>query len=50
MSLSRVAARQGGSYFSLMRLRYFHDSARDYGFRWGTYQGATVPLWIGGPA
>jgi hypothetical protein len=50
VSLSRVAAHQGGSYFSRMRLRYFHNSARDYGFRWGTYQGATVPLWIGGPA
>jgi hypothetical protein len=33
-----------------MRLRYYHTSARDYGFRWGAYQGATIPLWIGGPA
>ncbi len=49
VSLSRVAAHGEVSYFSRMRLRYFHTSARDYGFRWGTYRGATIPLWIGGP-
>jgi hypothetical protein len=49
VSLSRVAAHKGVSYFSQMRLRYYHNSARDYGFRWGTYRGATIPLWIGGP-
>ena len=49
VSLSRVAAHHGASYFSRMRLRYYHRSARDYGFRWGTYRGATIPLWIGGP-
>jgi len=49
VNLSQVAARRGVSYFSRMRLRYFHGSARDYGFRWGTYRGATIPLWIGGP-
>ena len=49
VSLSRVAAHQGVSYFSRLTLRYYHKSARDYGFRWGTYRGATVPLWIGGP-
>jgi hypothetical protein len=50
VSLSRVATHKGASYFSRMTLRYYHKSARDYGFRWGTYRGATVPLWIGGPA
>lgn len=50
VSLSRVAAHKGVSYFSRMTLRYHHKSARDYGFRWGTYRGATVPVWIGGPA
>jgi hypothetical protein len=50
VSLSRVASHQGVSYFSRMTLRYYHQSARDYGFRWGTYRGATIPLWIGGPA
>ena len=49
VSLSRVAAHDGASYFSRMRLRYYHRSARDYGFRWGTYRGATIPLWMGGP-
>jgi hypothetical protein len=49
VGLSRVAAHQGVSYFSRMRLRYYHTGARDYGFRWGTYRGATIPLWIGGP-
>ena len=49
VSLSRVAVHQGVSYFSRMTLRYHHTSDREYGFRWGTYRGATVPLWIGGP-
>lgn len=49
VSLSRVASHRGVSYFSRMTLRYYHQSARDYGFRWGTYRGATIPLWIGGP-
>ena len=49
VSLSRVAAHGEVSYFSRMRLRYYHTSARDYGFRWGTYRGATIPLWMGGP-
>jgi hypothetical protein len=49
VSLSRVAAHQGGSYFSRLTLRYYHKSAREYRFRWGTYRGATAPLWIGGP-
>jgi hypothetical protein len=49
VSLSRVASRQGVSYFSAMTLRYHHTSDRKYGFRWGTYRGATVPLWLGGP-
>ncbi len=49
VSLSRVATHRGARYFSRMRLRYYHTSARDYGFRWGTYRGATIPLWLGGP-
>ena len=49
VSLSRVASHRGVSYFSRMTLRYYHQSVRDYGFRWGTYRGATIPLWIGGP-
>jgi hypothetical protein len=49
VSLSRVATHRGVSYFSRLTLRYYHKSARDYGFRWDTYRGATIPLWIGGP-
>ena len=49
VTLSRVAHRKGVSFFSRMRLRYVHSRQRDYLFRWGTYQGATAPLWIGGP-
>jgi hypothetical protein len=49
VTLSRVAGRKGVSFFSRMRLRYVHGRQRDYGFRWGTYRGATAPLWIGGP-
>jgi len=47
--LSRAADRAGAGFFSRMRLRYEHGGPRDYGFRWGTYRGATVPVWIGGP-
>ncbi len=49
VTLSRVAAHKGASYFSRLTLRYYHKSARDFRFRWGTYRGATAPLWIGGP-
>jgi len=47
--LGRAADHHGVRYFSRMRLRYAHGSSRDYAFRWGTYRGATVPVWIGGP-
>lgn len=47
--LSHAAVHRGVHYFSRMRLRYDHGGQRDYGYRWGTYPGATVPLWIGGP-
>ena len=50
VSLSRVADRKGVRFFSRMRLRYQHDGPRVYRYRWGTYPGATVPLWVGGPA
>ncbi len=50
VTLSRVTDRKGVGFFSRMRLRYQHGGARDYGYRWGTYPGATVPLWVGGPA
>ena len=49
MQLGRAAVHQGVSFFARMRLRYAHGGPRDYAFRWGTYRGATVPVWIGGP-
>lgn len=50
VTLSRVADRKGVRFFSRMQLRYQHGGARDYGYRWGIYPGATVPLWVGGPS
>jgi hypothetical protein len=50
VTLSRVADRKGVRFFSRMRLHYQHGGPRDYRYRWGTYPGATVPLWVGGPA
>jgi len=50
VTLSRVADRHGVRFFSRMRLRYQHSGPRDYRYRWGTYPGATAPLWIGGPS
>jgi hypothetical protein len=49
VTLTRVAGHGGIRFFSRMSLRYEHGRPRDYRFRWGTYPGATVPLWIGGP-
>lgn len=49
LDLSQPATHKGVSFFSRMWLRYWHGGQRDYGFRWGTYRGATVPVWIGGP-
>jgi hypothetical protein len=49
VTLSQAADHHGTGFFSRMRLRYVHDGPRDYAFRWGSYPGATVPLWIGGP-
>ena len=50
VTLSRVADRKGVRFFSRMRLRYQHGGTREYRYRWGTYPGATTPLWVGGPA
>lgn len=49
LDLSQPATHKGVSFFFRMRLRYWHGGQRDYGFRWGSYPGATVPVWIGGP-
>jgi hypothetical protein len=50
VTLSRVADRKAVPFFSRMRLRYQHAGPRSYRYRWGTYPGATVPLWVGGPS
>ncbi len=50
VTLSGVTDRKGVRFFSRMRLRYQHGAPRDYWYRWGTYPGATAPLWLGGPA
>ena len=49
LSFFRPETAHGIRFFTRMRLRYFHGSARDYTFRWGTLPGATLPGWIGGP-
>lgn len=49
LSFFRPRTADGTRYYTRMRLRYAHNGARDYTFRWGTYPGATLPGWIGGP-
>jgi hypothetical protein len=50
LSFFRPQTANGTRYYTRMRLRYTHNGARDYTFRWGTYPGATLPGWIGGPS
>jgi hypothetical protein len=47
--LYRPRTAHGTRYFTRMRLQYRHNGPRMYTFRWGTYPGATLPGWIGGP-
>ncbi len=47
--LYRPRTARGTRYFTRMRLQYRHHGPRAYTFRWGTYPGATLPGWIGGP-
>ena len=47
--LYRPRTTHGTAYFTRMRLQYRHGGPRKYTFRWGTYPGATLPGWIGGP-
>jgi hypothetical protein len=49
LSFFRPETVHGVRFFTRMRLRYFHNRARDYTYRWGTFPGATLPGWIGGP-
>jgi hypothetical protein len=47
--LYRVRSAHGRGYYTRMRLQYTHNKPRSYTYRWGTYPGATLPGWIGGP-
>lgn len=47
--LYRVRSAHGRGYYTRMRLQYTHNGPRTYTYRWGTYPGATIPGWIGGP-
>jgi hypothetical protein len=49
VTLSRVAVHRSVRYFSRLHLSYWHSGRRDYAFRWATYPGAKIPVWIGGP-
>jgi hypothetical protein len=45
----RARSHDGVRYFTRLRLQYSHGLLRDYLYRWATYPGASVPVWIGGP-
>ena len=45
----RARKSHGTGYYTRMQLQYRHDGPRKYAYRWGTYPGASVPGWIGGP-
>ena len=47
--LYRVQSAHGRGYYTRMLLAYTHNGPRAYAYRWGTYPGATIPRWIGGP-
>jgi hypothetical protein len=49
LALYRVRSVHGRGYYTRMQLDYLHNGARHYTYRWGTYPGATIPGWIGGP-
>jgi hypothetical protein len=50
VTLYRVRSHNGTAYYSRLRLRYRHGRARNYVYRWARYPGATIPVWVGGPA
>lgn len=45
----RVRSVHGRGYYTRMRLAYSHNGPRKYTYHWGTFPGATIPGWIGGP-
>ncbi len=49
LTLYRVRTSHGTDYYTRMQLQYRHNGPRKYTYRWGTYPGASIPGWIGGP-
>jgi hypothetical protein len=49
LAFSRVRTSHGTGYYTRMQLQYSHNGPRRYTYRWGTYPGASIPGWIGGP-
>jgi hypothetical protein len=47
--LYRMRSSHGSGHYTRMRLQYSHNGPRKYTYRWGTYPGASIPGWIGGP-
>jgi hypothetical protein len=47
--LYRVRTSHGAGHYTRMQLEYRHNGPREYTYRWGTYPGASIPGWIGGP-
>ena len=47
--LYRARSHDGTTYFSRLRVQYRHHGPRRYTFRWATYPGARIPVWVGGP-
>jgi hypothetical protein len=48
--LYRARSHDGTRYFSRLRIQYRHHGPRRYTFRWATYPGARIPVWVGGPS
>lgn len=48
--LYRPRSHNGVRYYSRLRIQYRHNGPRRYTYRWAKYPGATIPVWIGGPA
>jgi hypothetical protein len=50
VTLYRVERHNGVPYYSRLGVRYRHDGPRHYTYRWARYPGASIPVWVGGPA
>jgi hypothetical protein len=49
LAFYRARDSHGTAYYTRMQLQYSHNGPRKYTYRWGTYPGASIPGWIGGP-